>query len=202
MASMFTSLTVLSTAEAQTVRTFLTNVYVTAQPETGVGQPMFLVYWTDRMPEDTGEIAQQTQGGSLSERAPWTGVKLVVTHPDGTNETINMGDSDPVGSGYMLYTPTEIGNYSVQAFFPATWKNSTTYHTLHPACQSAPDKFIVQQEAVLQWPNVPLPNDYWTRPIPGPANTWYALAANWLGGAAMVNVEGAAGGVTSPFAGV
>jgi hypothetical protein len=199
MISMIASLSILSTADAQTDRTYLTFLYVTAQPLTGVGQPMFLVYWTDRIPPDTGEIAQQTQSGTLSERAHWTDVKLVVTHPDGTNETINMGASDPVGGGYTLYTPDEVGRYSVQAFFPATWKNSTTYHTLYPACLSPPDYFTVQQEKVTQWPSVPLPTEYWARPIPGPANTWYELAANWLGGAAMVNVKGATGGVTSPY---
>ena len=47
---------------------------------------------------------------------------------------------------------------------------------------------------------MPLPNEYWMRPIPGPANSWYTLAGNWLGGAAQVNIEGATGGLTSPYA--
>ena len=160
MLSMFASLAVLSPADAQTNRTYITFLYVTAQPLTGLGQPMFLVYWTDRIPVDIGEIAQQTASGTLSERAHWNGVKFIVTHPDGTNETIAMGDSDPVGGGYTLYTPTELGKYSVKAVFPATWRNSSTYNTFYPACESMPDYFTVQQEHVTQWPTVPLPDDY------------------------------------------
>ena len=37
------------------------------------------------------------------------------------------------------------------------------------------------------------------RPIPGPANSWYVLAGNWLGGAANVCPIGAAGGVTTNY---
>ena len=196
------TLVALPTVNAAIDRTYLTFMYVTAQPVTGVNQPMFLVYWTDRIPQDIGESAGYVT--SPSGRCGWYDIKLIVTKPSGTIEPINMPYSDPVGGGYILYTPTEIGTYSVKAVFPNTWKNytpptATTYNTFYPACESTPDKFTVRQEPVAQWPAVPLPNDYWMRPIPGPANTWYALAANWLGGAAQVNIEGAAGGVTSPY---
>jgi len=142
MFAMTVSLVALPAVEAQTVSTFITHMYVTAQPVTGVGQPMFLIYWTDHMPPDIGE--QSGAVSSPSGRAGWYDVTLIVTKPDGTEETFDMPYSDPVGGGYLSYTPTEVGNYSVVADFPGEWKNSTSFNRWYTPAVSPPDPFVVQ----------------------------------------------------------
>ncbi|MBN1244652.1 PQQ-binding-like beta-propeller repeat protein, partial [Candidatus Bathyarchaeota archaeon] len=204
------SLIALPNANAQTITEYLTHIYVAPQPLTGVGEGMFIVYFTDQMAMPCDEDATL---GAPAGRETWLGITLTITKPDGTIETLNAGPTDPVGAGYIVYTPTDIGEYSVQVHFPATWKNRTTqimygasnYRRLGPgdyffsAADSEIATFTVQAEPIAHWPNPPLPTDYWMRPIPGPANTWSVLAGNWLEGAANVWPQGGAGGVTSNY---
>ena len=173
----------------------LTHIYIVGSPVTGVGQEMFLVYWTDRIPPDIGEQA----GLRDKPRAGWFDVQLVITKPDGTSETIAMPYSDPVGGGYTLYTPAQVGTYSFKAVFPDTWKNSTRMHTMYTACESISQTFTVQQDPIPGWPEAPLQDDYWMRPISGASHTWQAVAGNWLGEAGTNYPIGAAGGVTQNY---
>ena len=185
-------------------------IYVAPQPAAGVGQDLFLVYFTDHMPLPADDDASR---GAVGGRECWTGITLTITKPDGNEETIEMGPSDPVGGGFMFYTPDQIGTYSVQAHFPGEWKNRTSYipygdspyrvtppgDYYYEAADSIIATFTVQTEPIIRWPDVPLPTDYWMRPIAGPANTWSGLAANWLGSYAQVWPHGGAGGVTSNY---
>ena len=200
--AMFLMLTIafpltLPTIEAQTTQTLNTNIYVTAQPVGGVGQSMALIYWTEQMPPDIGE-----QSGALaspSGRAGWYGITLTITTPNGTEEVFKMPYSDPVGGGYLNYVPTEIGNYTLKANFPGTWKNSTTTRTWYPPAESPVDKFTVRTEPIAGWPEAPLPNNYWERPISGPSHTWTVLAGQWLGGSSTQWPLGGSGGTTRNY---
>ena len=40
-----------------------------------------------------------------------------ITSPDGTTNTIPCPSADPGGTGYTVYTPTQIGNYTFVAHF-------------------------------------------------------------------------------------
>ena len=175
-----------------------THLYAAVSPQVvGVNQQVLLVCWTDNIPPDIGE--QSGAVPSPTGRAGWDGVTLTVTKPDGSNETIALRRSDPVGSNWVLYTPSQVGTYYVQAFFPETWKNTTTTQSFYSAAVSNKAAFTVQQEKVpLYWPDTPLPNDYWTRPINSANHMWYQLAGSWLGGAYQQPV-GAAGGTTTNF---
>ena len=42
---------------------------------------------------------------------------VVVTHPDGTKETLGPFSSDATGGSHTTYTPSVIGNYSFQFVF-------------------------------------------------------------------------------------
>ena len=133
-------------------------------------------------------------------RAAWYGIKMVVTKPDNTTETLTIAKTDPVGGGYVQYTPEVPGTYYVQALFPETWKNTTTTQSHYSSSESIKLKFTVQQEQIPLWSEPPLPNDYWTRPISDASREWYVLTGNWLGGAANVWPTGASGGLTSNYA--
>jgi hypothetical protein len=192
------SVVTLPTVDAQTVRTINSEIYVTAQPIAAIGQPMFLIYWTQSMPPDIGE--QMGEVDSPSGRAGWYDITLTVTHPDGTEEVFDMPYSDPVGGGYLSYTPTEVGNYSVRANFPGTWKNSTYSHTWYPPAESREDPFTVREEPIAGWPEPPLPTDYWNRPVSGTSHAWSAVLGNWYGSYAKRYPLGAYGGDSYPYA--
>ena len=96
----------------------------------------------------------------------------------------------------MTYTPDITGTYSIQAVFPATWKNSTSSRQFYTDAVSPIDTFTVQAEQVPLWSEAPLPTGYWTRPINTASRDWYVLGGNWLGGAHEQPL-GAAGGTTT-----
>ncbi len=94
------------------VTNYVTNIYVSPTPVSGVGQAMSIVYFIDRMPMPANDDPISGTGGR---REGYDGIKLTITKPDGTNETFTMGRTDPVGAGYYMYTPTEVGVYSVDS---------------------------------------------------------------------------------------
>jgi hypothetical protein len=188
----------LPTANAA-VTNYASHIYCYAAPNVvGVGQAMEIVYFVDNVPPDIGEADHLV--ASPSGRAGWGGITMTITAPDGTNDTESLPWSDPVGSGFLMYTPSQAGAYYIQAFFPATWKNTTTTQAFYGTAVSNYAAFTVQQEPISQWVESPVTNDYWTRPISGLSRNWYALEGDWMGGAANVYPLGGAGGTTTTYA--
>ena len=60
----------------------------------GIGQPEKIIFWVNSMPP--------TANGQYGDRWKYT---IDIMKPDGTNETLGPLVSDPVGSGYTIYTP-------------------------------------------------------------------------------------------------
>jgi hypothetical protein len=173
-------------------------VYAIPAPYTlGVGQQMLLVAWTADMPQDIGETAGTVN--SPTGRAGWYGIQINITHPDGETEIVDTPYSDSAGSTWLAYVPTKVGEYKIQAIFPETWKNATANQYWYSSAVSEILSFTVQEEPLPPWNESPIPNDYWTRPIYGASRNWYALAGNWLSGAANVWPVGGAGGTTTLF---
>ena len=192
-----TVFTILPTVTAA-VNRYTSFVYCSVSPNViGVAQRMIIVAWTASMPPDIGETASTVNSPTL--RAGWSGMKATVTKPDGTNQTIEFPYSDPVGANWIAYTPTEVGTYHVQVYFPEVWKNTTTTQSWYSSALSYEVTFSVQQEPIQEWLESPLPTGYWSRPINGASRDWYVLAGNWLGGAAQ-QPAGAAGGTTARLA--
>ena len=175
----------------------------------GRGQSMLITAWTKDLPPDVGETAHlvsSPSGQFATYRAGWDGVQVNITKPDNTTLILDFSHSDPVGNNYMTYTPDQVGTYYIQAIFPATWKNSTnptnSYEagypnlaaTFYSAAVSRIETFTVTSEPTPLFPESPLPQDYWTRPISGASRTWYVLTGNKLGGAAQVWPIGSSGG--------
>jgi hypothetical protein len=83
--------------------------YINAFPNpVGVGQTISVLVWTANLPP--------TGSGAYGDR--WTGMYVVVTKPDGTNQTLGPYTSDPVGDIFVTFNPDVAGNYSFQAFTP------------------------------------------------------------------------------------
>ena len=148
----------------------------------GLGQYVNVNFWLNAPPP--------TAGTAYGDR--WTNITLVVTHPDGTTETLGPFTSDDTGGCHTTYTPNALGNYSFQMKFSgetllglntANGQVSTNAFVGDWFEPSVSNVFTltVQQEAIPGAFVNPLPTNYWTRPIYGENNNWYSIAGNWLG---------------------
>ena len=169
--------------------TLQTWSFVAVVPQTiGVNQEMLIVFWPAQYPF--------TAQGQYGDRFTWN---LEITTPTGSKTTLGPFTSDPVGGGWTLYTPTEVGTYSVVSKVdehlytglpdttPSTIMNRQYIGDTALASESDPVQFFVQQDPIPRYEETPLPTGYWTRPIYGANREWYQVAGNWLGGAAQTN---------------
>ena len=180
----------------KTITEYDSYIYVSVSHDPiGIGQPLLLVYWTSAMPPDIGEQSDAAGG-----RAAWYDVILELTKPDSTKQNITIAKSDPVGGGWYSYTPDQTGTYSLKAFFPETWKNSTS-QAQHYSADTSPDvPFEVVQEQRTPWVESYPRGDYWTRPISSAARFWDELPGDWAG-TGFINQypPGSSGGNTQDF---
>ncbi|MCW4044119.1 MAG: hypothetical protein NWE94_01210 [Candidatus Bathyarchaeota archaeon] len=162
--------------------TVKTYAYVTATPNpAGVNQPVAIVFWLNWPPP--------TAAGNTGDR--WQGFKIEVTKPDGAVDTLGPFVSDPVGSSFTSYTPTQVGEYKVKFTFPGQVLQRAGYTGLPGsnsdyvndtfAASTAETTFTVQETPVPYWTQPPLPTSYWERPIDSMNTNWHVIASNWLG---------------------
>ena len=79
-----------------------TWVYMSVSPNPiGVGQEALIVMWLNDYPI--------TAVGAYGDR--WDNMYIDITTPSGDDVTLGPFTSDPVGSGWTQYTPTEVGEY-------------------------------------------------------------------------------------------
>ena len=171
-----------------------TTAYLVVSPNpAGVDQSLFLIMWLNGPPPTAEGI-----GGDR-----WQGFTIEVTKPDGTTQTLGPFMSDPTGSTYTTYTPTQIGTYTFKFSYPG--QILSLYHpetgveggtsralTFGTAGDYIGDTFLpssttktvtVQEEPVEKMPAYPLPTEYWERPIEGQNTAWSILGSSWLDGA-------------------
>jgi outer membrane protein assembly factor BamB len=114
----------------------------------------------------------------------FNGLTVTVTRPDGTTETLGPLKTDLTGSGGASYVPTMVGNYTFQSHFPEQIAPyaAPNYpaNTTMKASDSINFTLVVQQAPIQVYPPVPLPTEYWTRPINGQNREWSAIGGNWL----------------------
>ena len=188
MLSISTSIILLPTVNAHTPPWQVpTYAYMVVAPNPiGVGQQTTVAFWLDKVP-----IGAEGQWGSR-----WHNMKVTVTKPDGTNETLGTFNSDVNGGGSTRYTPTVAGTYKFYMEYPgqvALNENPYPYatgfvplgldyvnDTYLPSSASA--TLIVQEDPItlIYTPN-PLPTDYWTRPISSMNREWASIGGPWLG---------------------
>jgi hypothetical protein len=149
-----------------------------------VNNPDILVGWMDKLPP--------TANGQYGDR--FTNLRINVVNPDGTNTTIGPITSDPVGSFYTVWTPTVVGNYTIQAYYPgqlmtgqplappSAGQNTAYINDTYLPSWSNVVKVAVDQTGQPLWQATPLPSGYWQRPIFGENREWSVLASDWLGG--------------------
>jgi outer membrane protein assembly factor BamB len=190
--SMAASMTIVPNANAHTPpRNVQTYSYIALSPDpVGVGQNVIIVFWVSPNPP--------TATGLAGDR--WRNIKITITAPDETTQTLGPFYTDPTGTSYTTFTPTQTGTYKFFLEYPGQvmsltgptgltanlpdliarggdqWVNDTFLGS------NATEYLTVQEEPVAKIPESPLPNEYWTRPIEGQNSNWAVIASNWLGG--------------------
>jgi hypothetical protein len=181
MVAMITSLVALPTVNAHDPPwTVPSYAYINVAPDpAGVGQQVTVGMWLQLIPP--------TAVGATGDR--WEGFKLTVTDPDGHEEEFGPFKSDDTGGTFTHYTPDKVGDYYFVFEFPGqtiTGENNANPFNVYigdyfePAT-SERAHLLVQEEPVPPLPVIPLPAEYWTRPIQSGNGAWYTISGNWLG---------------------
>lgn len=159
----------------------ITYLYVMPSPNpVGVNQTVMVTVQMDK----TSPTAIGVTGGDH-----FKGFTIKITHPDGTVETKGPYEAWSTSNFFFTYKPTMEGTYKLQANFPGQWINTTTFATggylpntqywFRPSTSSTVE-LTVQREPIQPYPDVPLPTDYWRRPIYAENKGWWQVADNWL----------------------
>ncbi|MCW3984316.1 MAG: PQQ-binding-like beta-propeller repeat protein [Candidatus Bathyarchaeota archaeon] len=119
----------------------------------------------------------------------WRGLTVTIIKPDNTTQTLGPFDTDSTGGTGTVYVPTQEGTYKLQTHFPEQWYNYTTYDfflgfqdvkCLYKADDSPILELVVGTEEKQYWPGVPMPSEYWTRPIDSQIREWNVISGSWL----------------------
>jgi len=154
--------------------------YINVAPNpAGIGQTVTIGMWLQMIPP--------TASGATGDR--WEGFTVTVTEPDGHTTTLGPFTSDDTGGTFTRYTPDTVGDYYFVFDFPGQTilgeNNANPYNVFigdyaEPAT-SEKAHLVVQEEAIPLLPTVPLPTQYWTRPIQSGNGLWHTISGNWLG---------------------
>jgi outer membrane protein assembly factor BamB len=164
---------ILSIANAAEAPTF---PFMSVVPNpVGVGQDVQVTMWLSSPPPGL-------PGNPLAQPDMWEGYEIEVTDPNEHTETLGPFTSDPTGSAFTKYTPDQVGTYYFQFNCPPqTIFDGTPYERDYAASSTPKLAVTVQQEPIPNYPEWPLPTDYWQRPINAENRLWANISGNWLG---------------------
>jgi outer membrane protein assembly factor BamB len=174
MFAMAISLVALPAANAQPTRKTYPVIGATPNP-VGVGQETLILLGL------TQQLSSALYG--------WEDLSVTITRPDGTTETISGIRTDSTGLTGRVYVPTVAGNYTLQVHFPeqvceegvvSFFGGGIDPGTIMLASDSIIITLVVQEEPVTYYPTLPLPTEYWTRPIDMQLREWAPIAGSWL----------------------
>jgi len=153
---------------AQPTRDEPTYAFISLTPNpVGVGQRVHVRLFLSRFPPNATLY--------------YHGFQYIITKPDGTTQIGGPFMSDPNGAYDFEFTPSMVGNYTVEFKYPGETFNMGTV-IINRLPSQARATLTVQQEQVQPWPEVPLPTDYWTRPVSAEFREWWSITGNWLQG--------------------
>jgi hypothetical protein len=151
-----------------------TYAYLSVSPNPiGVNQQAIIVGWVN------WPLPNAAQDNDIR----FQGYEVTITKPDGTIQTIPMSSADTTSTSYVLYTPDQQGTYQLVFSHPGIeyiWSGVYQNDTFLGAT-SKTVSLVVQEEPIQATPGVPLPTEYWSRPIEGQNTEWYEISSNWLG---------------------
>lgn len=186
MLTLAVPLVALSATNAQNATELATFLLLNVGPNpVGVGQAAQVNAFMSKPTQTAG------LGGT---GAMYEKITIEVTRPDGTKETLGPYTADSTGGVWNSYTPDATGNYTFKAFYPGQHIEQTVagfmggpptfYNLTYLASESKPFILTVQTDAIPTYPMLPLPTEYWSRPIYATNYPWAQLGGSWLGLAA------------------
>ncbi len=120
----------------------------------------------------------------------WSGITITVVKPDGTTETLGPFTTDSTGSTYTIYTPDQVGNYTIttnvpnqtitQRFLPSERGVYIEAGTVLLASSKTTILEVLQEPVANVYPGHSLPTEYWSRPIDPQLREWYSISGNWV----------------------
>lgn len=141
-----------------------TYAFLSVIPTTAAfGQSVLINSWTTPQPP---MIPGTSQGESRE------GYYYDFVKPDGSTFTKGPNTSDGVGSDWFEYTPDQTGTWKVKF----RWAGDNLFEGV----ESPETTFIVQDTPAPTWPEAPLPEEYWTRPISAANREWYSIGGAWI----------------------
>ncbi|MCW4019020.1 MAG: PQQ-binding-like beta-propeller repeat protein [Candidatus Bathyarchaeota archaeon] len=169
-----TLMTCLSTANAQT--NLPTYTYLSVSPDPAeINQQVTMSMWLNII----NPSASASSGGR------WQDFTVAITKPDGTSQTLGPFTADDASFAHALYTPDQLGTYTLEFSFPGQHVTGPSVLGLpldaYYAASSFSTTLTVQKEPSSSTPQASLPTSYWTRPINSQNTEWYAISGNWLG---------------------
>jgi hypothetical protein len=171
LAAFIVSIIISPASTAVPVHHKATHAYIGATPNPiGVGQETLIhIGITDEL-----ELVQYG----------WKGLTATVTKPDNTVMTLGPFDTDSTGGTGTVFVPDQIGTYYFQTNFPAQWFNWTSSGGAAIWYEaSISEKLalnVTETQPTTFYSGVPLPTEYWTRPIDDQFRDWYQVAGNWV----------------------
>lgn len=156
----------------------------------GIGQTLLVNIWTSPAP------------GAHRYHPDY---KVTITKPDGTVEVKAMPSYPADGTSWFEIVPDQTGEWKLKFEFSGTYFPAGRYYRgdivaanfTDPSAtgMNAPSNYaqavyyepastleqilVVQEDMVGSWPAVPLPNDYWTRPIAFELREWWEILGNY-----------------------
>jgi hypothetical protein len=120
----------------------------------------------------------------------WKDIRIVVTKPDGTNETLGPFKTDSTGSTFTQYTPATVGTYTITTYFPQQPAQSTFFNmergsmifngTTMLASSKSCTLIVTAEPSEASYPAHSLPTEYWSRPIDPQLREWFSISGNWV----------------------
>jgi outer membrane protein assembly factor BamB len=163
----------------------------------GAGQQVTFIFFNPQVPG--GVAPQSTYLYTIDITSPTGKTETLPIPGMAMSYTMAIVDGkfrgDTTGSSWTQWTPTEVGNYTVTVkLWPYTWtafalSTDRNYYGVSILGDTYTTTLVVQEEQVVPkgWTTVPLPTEYWTRPIEAQNTEWYRVASNWFNNAHDVN---------------
>jgi len=119
----------------------------------------------------------------------WTGITVTIVKPDSTTQTLGPVTTDSTGGTARIYIPDQVGTYTLTTNFPEQ-TNPVTFFNMEGGnmvfagtimkASTKTIQLVVQKDPLPNYPDQPLPSEYWTRPIDAQLRSWYTVSGNWL----------------------
>ena len=127
-------------------------------------------------------------------------LKVTITKPDASQEVITMNSYVADGTAWFEYVADQLGTWTFKLDFPGVYfpagryldgyiinaTNGGTVYTESVYYNPSTSKemtLTVQEDIVPSYPTMPLPTDYWTRPVPYEYREWWTISGDfpWRG---------------------